>query len=77
MIETLKPCPFCGSCNVYLEYWDDEAQTAKWWDEHDDYEGTTFHYVVCKGCESSIVFGGIGTGKQVIKEYNRRAKNES
>lgn len=75
-MSELKPCPFCGSENVHLVYWDEAEQNTKAWEECDDDSGATFPMVECLDCESSVVFCGLGYGKEVIRAYSRRADDE-
>lgn len=58
-IDELKPCPFCGSGDVEIEYLDKEF--------HDHYM-----FVRCKSCEASsaIYF----TRKRAIAAWNRRVR---
>lgn len=72
MPNELKPCPFCGGENVSLVYWDEQEQNTKVWEDCDDDNGATFPMVECRDCESSVIFSGLGYGKEVIRAYNKR-----
>lgn len=72
----LKPCPFCGGENLSLVFFDGEEQNTKVWEKDDDAYGATFPMVECRDCESSVIFSGRGYGKEVIREWNRRATDE-
>lgn len=55
----IKPCPFCG---------DD----AEYCDEYDK-QGTLFHFIFCKYCESSS--GKYETKEMAIQRWNKRTKD--
>lgn len=72
-MNELKPCPFCGGENVSLVYWDEAEQNTKAWERCDDDSGATFPMVECRDCESTVIFAGLGYGKEVIRAYNKRS----
>ena len=62
MGKLLKPCPFCGNKEVYIE---------PVYDSND--HQTDYYKVVCEKCNASFECGN-GIGKQsIIEAWNKRA----
>lgn len=61
MIDKLKPCPFCGSKNIYL-YSNITNITSRW-------------RVLCKDCDAQV--GRYVMKEQAVDAWNRRAVEES
>lgn len=55
----LKPCPFCGSADVEIEYLDEQFR-----DHH--------MFVECKSCEASSAIHF--TRKEAVAAWNRRTQ---
>lgn len=59
-MEGLKPCPFCGGENIYVDGYEHEAG-LRW-------------RVVCLDCMASVDSGTIQQKYRAIEAWNRRAE---
>lgn len=61
MSEELKPCPFCGSTEVYVEEYEHHPGAMRW-------------RVLCAGCMAGIDTGIRQSMGQAVQDWNRRAE---
>lgn len=61
MSEELKPCPFCGSTEVYAEKYEHHPGAVRW-------------RVFCAGCMAGIDTGTRQSMMQAVQDWNRRAE---
>lgn len=61
MSDELKPCPFCGSTEVYVEEYEHHPGAMRW-------------RVLCAGCMAGIDTGIRQSMGQAVQDWNRRAE---
>lgn len=61
MAEELKPCPFCGGEEVYVEEYEHHPGAVRW-------------RVLCAGCMAGIDTGTRQSAGDAVLDWNRRAE---
>lgn len=61
MSEELKPCPFCGGSEIYVEEYEHHPGAVRW-------------RVFCAGCMAGIDTGTRQSMGQAVPDWNRRAE---
>lgn len=61
MSKKLKPCPFCGSEEVYVE-------------EYEHHPGVTRYRVLCAGCMAGVDTGTRQEPGWAVEDWNRRSE---
>lgn len=74
MLE-LKPCPFCGSKNVRMVYWDEEEQNEKAIESVVEQNENVYPVIRCYDCDIEILGGVPIKIYELINMWNRRAEN--
>lgn len=70
----LKPCPFCGSDNVKIVYWDEDEQNEKAWERGDKQNENHYYVIRCYNCDIELFGGATGSAKELVEAWNRRAE---
>lgn len=72
----LKPCPFCGSKNVRMVYWDEEEQNEKAIEDIAEEQNENLYPVICcYDCDIEFLGGVPIKISELIDMWNRRAEN--